>query len=217
MEHKRDADAAGLSWPRSNTRTSQSTSSPSDASSSAVPLNPPPQGNPMAPTTLGSSSAGDNSLTTSGMYPTGTQPRLRSQLLNIVIPLFLIKVDLANDWSTRFTLRSLPTPTAHKNYSSWRYRQQEFQEPEIPNISSMPCRDNGSGPSIQPTTGVTTLVCPCAMEPFHSRTISHRTWNLPSPRHRGQPLLSLLQSCKSVCPHLWHLANFRSNGSWCSE
>ena len=74
MEHKRDADAAGLTWPRSNTRTTQSTSLSSDASSSAVPLNPPPQGNPMAPATLGSSSTGDNSLTNSGMYSTGTHP-----------------------------------------------------------------------------------------------------------------------------------------------
>ena len=74
MEHKRDADAAGLTWPRSNTRTTQSTSLSSDAYSSAVPLNPPPQGNPMAPTTLGSSSTGDNSLTNSGMYSTGTHP-----------------------------------------------------------------------------------------------------------------------------------------------
>ena len=74
MEHKRDADSAGLTWPRSNTRTTQSTSLSSDASSSAVPLNPPPQGNPMAPTTLGSSSTGDNSLTNSGMYSTGTHP-----------------------------------------------------------------------------------------------------------------------------------------------
>ena len=37
-------------------------------------MNPPPQGNPMAPTTLGSSSTGDNSLTNSGMYSTGTHP-----------------------------------------------------------------------------------------------------------------------------------------------
>ena len=70
MEHKRDADAAGLAWPGSNTRTPQSTPLPSITHLS----NPPPQGNPMAPTTLGSSSAEDNSLTTSGMYSAGTQP-----------------------------------------------------------------------------------------------------------------------------------------------
>ena len=39
MEHKRDADAAGLVWPRSTARTSQSTARSPDASSSGAPLN----------------------------------------------------------------------------------------------------------------------------------------------------------------------------------
>ena len=73
MEHKRDADAAGLAWPGSNTRTPPSTSLPSDASSSAISLNP-PQGNPVDPSTLGSSPADNTSLTTTGMYSTGPQP-----------------------------------------------------------------------------------------------------------------------------------------------
>ena len=75
MEHKRDADAAGLVWPRSNTRTPQSTSRSPDASSSAAPLNPSTCGNTTALTTLESSSAMDTPSTNLGMYSatTGTE------------------------------------------------------------------------------------------------------------------------------------------------
>ena len=54
MGHKRNADAAGLVWPRSSTRTPLSSSVSDDASSSAVPLNPPPHETPTAPETLAS-------------------------------------------------------------------------------------------------------------------------------------------------------------------
>ena len=74
LEHKRDADAAGLIWPRSSTRTPLSTSLPDDASSSAVPLNPPPHETSIAPEALASPPAGDDSVTTSGMHSTGPQP-----------------------------------------------------------------------------------------------------------------------------------------------
>ena len=71
MEHKRDADAAGLIWPRAMTRSSQ------DASSSAAPLNPPESASTPATTTLASSSSAPaNPATNLGMYSatTGTQP-----------------------------------------------------------------------------------------------------------------------------------------------
>ena len=70
MEHKRDADAAGLSWPRTTTR--------SPDASSAMPKNPPePATTPSATTLASSSSASENPATNLGMYSAtpGTQPR----------------------------------------------------------------------------------------------------------------------------------------------
>ena len=204
MEHKRDADAAGLTWLLTHLHRRYLWTHRHKGILWLLPL-----WDLLRPGTI------------HWRIPECIQQeltlRLRSQHPKIVILLLLTKVDLASDWSTRFISRSLPTPTTRKNCSSWRYRQQEFQGPEIPNIFSMPCLDNGSGPNILPTTGATTLACLCDMEPTHLRITSHRTWNLPSPRHRGRPLLSLPQSCRSFYQHLRYLGNVRTNWAWCSE
>lgn len=162
MEHKRDADAAGLTWPRGNIRTPQLP----DSSSSLTPAHQSPQGTTSASTVLGSSSATDPPSTNLGMYQPQpkTTPGLRSQPPNIVTTPLLTKVVLVNDWSTRTISRFLHIPTTPKSSLSWRSRTVEFHEAKIPNISSSQCRANGSGPSIRPTTGVTTLVCPCFMQ-----------------------------------------------------
>jgi hypothetical protein len=133
---------------------------------------------------------------------------------NTVILLLTLKAALPNDWSTRSTSRSLPTPTALGNYSSRRFRPREFPEPGIRNISFMLCQDNGSGPSVRQTIGATTLDCPCTTEPTLSKTISYRILSRRFLRRHSRPLIPWPHSCMNVCWHPWHPGNLANIGEW---
>ena len=67
MEHKRDANAAGLAWPKSSTRTSQNPSLLDETT-------PTPHGTLPAPGTLTPSTTGNESVTPSGMYTSDPHP-----------------------------------------------------------------------------------------------------------------------------------------------
>ena len=212
MEHKRDADAAGLAWPGSNTRT-QSTSLPSDASSSAVSLNPPPQGNPMSPPTLGSSSAENTSLTTSGMYPAGPQP------------------------STPFpSTEHRHSPSLHQGRFSERLvhqihfkifthsnNTQELFVMEIPTTGISRTRDpehffyamSGQWEWSQRTADYWRHYFGVPMR-HGTNPFRHGTGHRPDTA-ADRCCLAWPHSCMNVCRQPWHLGNLQINGEWCSE
>ena len=74
MEHKRDANAAGLAWPKSSTRNSQNPSLPEVANSMASSSNPTPHATSPAPGSLTPSTTGNESVTPSGMYTSDPHP-----------------------------------------------------------------------------------------------------------------------------------------------
>ena len=74
MEHKRDANAAGLAWPKSSTRNSQNPSLPDHKNSMASSSNPTPHATSPALGTLTPSTTGHESVTPSGMYASDPHP-----------------------------------------------------------------------------------------------------------------------------------------------
>jgi len=74
MEHKRDADAAGLTWPNNSLRSSQNPLMPDNSNPTASSSNPTPHATSPTPGTLASSTTGNEPLTPSGMYTSDPHP-----------------------------------------------------------------------------------------------------------------------------------------------
>ena len=125
MEHKRDATVAGLGWPSNPNRGLASTApepvSGGQASELCHPVAPDP-----ATSTTSAPLAADT--TTNDMEPRPTPIHTQalhflmflSRLSQVLPTTSSIVLTSHHAWSTRFTSRSLPTPTIPGSYSSKR-------------------------------------------------------------------------------------------------
>ena len=125
---------------------------------------------------------------------------------NLIIPIRLLTGMYAspNEWSIRFTSRSLPIPTTSGSYLLKRYRPQEFPELEILNISSMAFRDNGNGPSKLLIIGAIILNFPYIMGTLLSGTISWRRLHLRENKDNCPPSPLWPGSYRNHCRLLRH-------------
>ena len=207
MEHKRDADAAGLVWPQSSTRTSLSSSVPEDTSSLASSSNPVPLETTTVPETVVSPPTGDVSMMPSGMYAPDPHPE------------------------TPFPVPEHRHQTA---YPQGRFSERLVHQIHFKIFTHA---DNTQELLVEeiPTTGISRTRDPehffyamsgqwewskCTSDYWHHhfglpiKTISWRTLSCLALQHRSRPLPPWPHSCTNVYRKPWHLGKLASIGAW---
>ena len=176
MENKRDASSAGLTWPLTSNRVTQSTLVPNTTLGDAPSANP--SSTPSASLATMSSTSGNDAVAAPWRH---TQPlRIQPPLFRRTIIHTLVLLDtlaILNGWSTRSTSRSSHTPATSANSLLKKFHLQEYQTSETLNISSMDCQATGSGLHKLQTIGATILKFL-----FYMGTTLSATWQL-TPHH----------------------------------